>query len=237
MFDRRPVFVRAARLALVLVGSGACFGYDAGIEIAIELHVAPPTLRVPMGEGFATLTDARLRVASVELVPCESIPSRGASSVAASSIGMSASSIGTSGTNASRVDGATSSVRELREVWLSRAFAHELDTSGPARTVDARHTSGTFAGWLLRPTPGRYCALRVHLEPSDDVPSFALVGEADVPFTTIVDGPLDVELPIALTLETPEDGRTIAIEVDPACWLAGGVPSEAELAARLAGCL
>lgn len=201
MFDRRTTMC-VVPLALVLVGSGACLGYDAGIEVAIELHVAPPTLRVPMGEGFATLTEARLRVASVELVPCEPIEH----------------------------------VR-VRDVWLSRAFAHELDTSGPARMVDARHTSGTFAGWLLRPAPGRYCALRVHLEPSDDAPSFSLVGEADVPFTTIVDGPLDVELPLALTLETPTDGGTIALDVDPACWLAGGVPSETELAARLAGCL
>jgi hypothetical protein len=85
--------------------------------------------------------------------------------------------------------------------------------------------------------PGHYCALRVHLEPSEGDPSFALVGEADTLFATVLDVPLDVDLPIELVLEAPEDGRTIVIDVDPACWLAGGPPSQAELAERLAGCL
>ena len=205
---------RVVFLALTLVGSGACLGYDTGIEIAIELRVAPPTARVPMGEGFAMLSDARLRVSAVELVACEDVevPEGSARSI-------------------------TAALRSFRRAWSSRALAHVTDVSGSARTIDARHASGTLEGWSLRPMPGRYCALRVHLEPSEDEPSFALVGEGDAPFATVLDAPLDVDLPIELVLEAPEDGRTIAIDVDPACWLAGGPPSHAELAERLASCL
>jgi hypothetical protein len=198
--------------ALGLVGSAACLGYDAGIEVVVELRVAPPTARVPMGEGFATLSDARLRMSVVELVVCDDVPEGSAGAVMAA-------------------------LTSVRRAWSSRALAHVTDVSGSARTIDALHTSGTLEGWMLRPMPGRYCALRVHLEPSEDAPSFALVGEADVPFATVLDAPLDVDLPIELVLEAPEDGRTITLDVDPACWLAGGPPSHAELAERLASCL
>jgi hypothetical protein len=207
MSEPQPRTARSTRtvwLALGLVSSAACLGYDAGIEIAVELRVAPPTARVPMGEGFATLSDARLRVSAVELLPCEDAPAE---------------------------------LTSLRAAWSSRALAHVPDVSGSARTIDARHASGTLEGWRLRPMPGRYCALRVHLEPSEDEPSFALVGEGDAPFATVLDAPLDVDLPMELVLDAPEDGRTIAIDVDPACWLAGGPPSHAELAERLASCL
>lgn len=209
---RRTRLSRRVSLALLLVGSGACLGYDAGIEIAIELRVAPPTARVPMGEGFATLSDARLRMSVVELVVCDDVPEGSAGAVMAA-------------------------LTSVRRAWSSRALAHVTDVSGSARTIDARHASGTLEGWSLRPMPGRYCALRVHLEPSEDEPSFALVGEGDAPFATVLDAPLDVDLPMELVLEAPEDGRTIAIDVDPACWLAGGPPSHAELAERLASCL
>lgn len=208
---RRTRLSRRVSLALLLVGSGACLGYDAGIEIAIELRVAPPTARVPMGEGFATLSDARLRIRAVELRSCDDVEA-------------SAGAV-------------TAALAWLRREWSSRASAHVTDVSGSARTIDARHASGTLEGWTIRPMPGRYCALRVHLEPSEDDPSFALVGEADAPFATVLDAPLDVDLPMELVLEAPEDGRTIALHVDPACWLAGGPPSHAELAERLASCL
>lgn len=207
MSEPQPRTARSTRtvwLALGLVSSAACLGYDAGIEIAVELRVAPPTARVPMGEGFATLSDARLRMSAVELLSCEDAPGV---------------------------------LTSLRGAWSSRALAHVTDVSGSARTIDARHASGTLEGWTLRPMPGRYCALRVHLEPSEDDPSFALVGEADAPFATVLDAPLDVDLPMELVLDAPEDGRTIALDVDPACWLAGGPPSHAELAERLASCL
>ncbi len=209
---RRTRLSRRVSLALLLVGSGACLGYDAGIEIAIELRVAPPTARVPMGEGFATLSDARLRMSVVELVVCDDVPEGSAGAVMAA-------------------------LTSVRRAWSSRALAHVTDVSGSARTIDARHASGTLEGWTIRPMPGRYCALRVHLEPSEDDPSFALVGEADAPFATVLDAPLDVDLPMELVLEAPEDGRTIALHVDPACWLASGPPSHAELAERLASCL
>jgi hypothetical protein len=68
---RERSIVRVPVLAFVLLGGAACLGYDAGIELAIELRVAPPTRAVPMGEGFATLDEASLRVASIEVVPCE----------------------------------------------------------------------------------------------------------------------------------------------------------------------
>lgn len=209
---RRKRLSRVVFLALTLVGSGACLGYDTGIEIAIELRVAPPTARVPMGEGFATLSDARLRMSVVELVVCDDVPEGSAGAVMAA-------------------------LTSVRRAWSSRALAHVTDVSGSARTIDARHASGTLEGWTIRPMPGRYCALRVHLEPSEDDPSFALVGEADAPFATVLDAPLDVDLPMELVLEAPEDGRTIALHVDPACWLASGPPSHAELAERLASCL
>lgn len=207
-----PRWTRAVWLALGLVSSAACLGYDTGIEIAVELRVAPPTARVPMGEGFATLSDARLRMSAVELVVCDDVPEGSAGAVMAA-------------------------LTSVRRAWSSRALAHVTDVSGSARTIDARHASGTLEGWTLRPMPGHYCALRVHLEPSEDDPSFALVGEADAPFATVLDAPLDVDLPMELVLEAPDDGRTIAIDVDPACWLAGGPPNHAELAERLASCL
>lgn len=214
MSDLRTGAARRTRivwLALGLVSSASCLGYDAGIEIAVELRVAPPTARVPTGDGFATLSDARLRIRAVELRSCD-VPEDSAGHV-------------------------TAALTSIRRAWSSRALAHVTDVSGSARTIDARHASGTLEGWRLRPMPGRYCALRVHLEPTEDHPSFALVGEADAPFATVLDAPLDVDLPMELVLEAPEDGRTIAIDVDPACWLAGGPPSHAELAERLAVCL
>lgn len=206
-----PRWTRAVWLALGLVSSAACLGYDAGIEIAVELRVAPPTARVPMGEGFATLSDARLRMSAVELVACDD--------------------------DVEVIEGVTTALTWLRRGWSSRALAHVTDVSGAVRAIDARHASGTLEGWTLRPMPGHYCALRVHLEPSEDAPSFALAGEADTPFATVLDAPLDVDLPIELVLEAPEDERTIVIDVDPACWLAGGPPSHAELGERLAACL
>ncbi|MCB9600272.1 MAG: hypothetical protein H6722_09745 [Sandaracinus sp.] len=203
--------MRELRLALGLLGVAACVGYDAGIELAVELRIAPPTQAVPMGDGFATLSEARLRVADVELVPCELVSLGG---------------------------GFDAPLVETLSFVRSRAHAHATAPSGDAWMLDARHDAGVKVGPTLRPAPGRYCAMRVHLEPTDDAPSFALVGEVEgVPFEVFVDAPLDVEVPMERTLEAPEDGGTITLDVDPACWLAHGVPEGEAIADVLAGCL
>ncbi|MCA9612696.1 MAG: hypothetical protein R3B99_11805 [Polyangiales bacterium] len=203
--------MRELRLALGMLGVAACVGYDAGIELAVELRIAPPTRAVPMGDGFATLSDARLRVSDVELVPCELVSFGG---------------------------GFDTPLVDTLSFTRSRAHAHATTPSGDGWMLDARHDAGVKAGPTLRPAPGRYCAMRVHLEPGDEAPSFALAGEVDgVPFDVRVDAPLDVEVPMARTLETPEDGGTITLDVDPACWLAHGVPESASIADVLADCL
>ncbi|MCB9633842.1 MAG: hypothetical protein H6721_17120 [Sandaracinus sp.] len=48
--------MRELRLGSAARGRG-CVGYDAGIELAVELRIAPPTRAVPMGDGFATLSE------------------------------------------------------------------------------------------------------------------------------------------------------------------------------------
>lgn len=210
--------LRSAWLAFGIVSSAACLGYEPGLEVAIELRVAPPTARVPMREGFATVTTARLRIGAVELLRCEARDGRSAE--------LSERSL------------ASRAVDVLRDAWRSRARAHVSAEDGPATLVDARHTSGTIVGPSLRPPPGRYCALRVHVEPDADTPSFALVGASETPFATIVESSFDVDVPfVALTLDAPGEPHVIALDVDPACWLADGVPSHEEVAERLGACL
>ncbi len=195
--------MRELRLALVLLGVAACVGYDVGIELRVELRVAPPTRAVPMGEDQATLSTATLHVEDVALVPCVEEPW-----VALAALGP------------------------------SRASAHATPPSTDGWTLDARHDAGSVAGPTLRPSPGRYCALRVHLAAANDVPSFALAGEVGgEPFALVVDEAFDVEVPLELALVVPTDGGVVALDVDPACWLAGGaLPDRRALADVLAGC-
>lgn len=196
--------MRELTLALGLLGFVACVGYDAGIEVAVELRVAPPTRALPMGDALATLEAATLRVEDVELVPCDDEPSAA-----------------------------------LASLLPSRAHAHAPTSGGEGWTLDARHDVGAVVGPTLRPAPGRYCALRVHLDATTTTPSFALAGEvAGERFSLVVDEPFDVEVPFELALHAPADGRVVTLDVYPACWLAGGaLPDRDALAEVLAGCL
>lgn len=190
------------RLALVLLGAAACVGYDAGIELRVELRVAPPTRAVPMGDDHATLSTAILHVEDVELVPC------------------------------------VEPLIALGSLGPSRASAHATQSSTDGWTLDARHDGGSVAGPTLRPSPGRYCALRVRLAAANDGPSFALAGEVGgEPFALVVDEAFDVEVPLELALDAPADGGVVALDVDPACWLAGGaLPDRRALADVLGRC-
>ena len=108
--------------------------------------------------------------------------------------------------------------------------------------VDALHGTGApVAAGTLRPLPGRYCALRVHL-----AEGLHLAGEREAPgdraapFDVASPEPLDVELPFdaPLALDRPEALlRTIVL--DPRCW-AAALPAEArpeDAAEVVAACL
>lgn len=103
--------------------------------------------------------------------------------------------------------------------WLGtrRASAHSTeDLSAPAR-IDARHNAGVSHGLdLIRPEPGRYCTLRLHLQGD---PS-AWLRSADRNERRSGELDLDLELPELLDLH--EAGMTtIDIEFAPVRWQAG----------------
>lgn len=208
----RPRWRAAAILAALLALH--CVGYDPGLELELALRAepVPQAMETPEG-GWLRLAAAEVRFDGAELVACAD-------------------------------EGEAPLAALLAELGPERARAHGLEASGEAMvlTVDALHGTGApVVAGTLRPLPGRYCALRVHL-----AEGLHLAGEREAPgdraapFDVASPEPRDVELPFdaPLALDRPEALRRTVV-LDPRCW-AAALPAEArpeDAAEVVAACL
>lgn len=210
--------VRAGRRTLAVsvfagafVGLGRCGGYEPGIEVELALQAAPATSAFDTDLGFRIrLEEAMLMIDSLELVRCSPVARRAPS-------------------RADPHSGPGPGPR-WSQLTIAKAWAHVDEhptATGAVPRLNAMHSTGApVEAGILRPPPGRYCALRVTPPPDSAVLHVrGTAVDVDSEHAFDIEAPTDqsIEIPLteALVLSATKRSAGLVIVIDQHRWLDG----------------
>lgn len=205
---RRPAPWLTAGWPLVLVlVLEACGVREEGLTIEVRASIAPLPSRVELADGGSTsVTEATLRLSSVELTACPSL---------AATAWRWLSPIGTGWAHGVRPG----------EGPLVLAIGAPIELTTP----------GTQALGTLRPPPGRYCRLVARLGATDPdggaLPTLRLSGTGALTLATDEARPLTLDFD-ALLVDQTASSASLLLELDLGRALAGVDPSSARAAGQ-----